>query len=300
MTGTPKGVGARRGEGNLGAEALVVVAAVFIGLNYVAVKIAVGSIPPLLVGALRFTLGGLLLLGVLRLVEPGYKPGRKGLLTMLGIGLVGGTIFNVALNEGLLLTSASNSALIMATAPVWGMFLAAVLGVERLKVGGVLGAVVCTGGVGLVLGRGLEGGGSSLWGDVLSLVAAVSFGAYSVLSRLQQGRHSPLAVAAYTTLLGGLAVFLLTPVELARWDWTGVGPGAWAAVAYLAVFSTAFGYGVWQWGISRIGTGRVLIYLYLITLTGVASSVVFLQESFGLMRSLGALVILAGMYLARR
>jgi drug/metabolite transporter (DMT)-like permease len=48
---------------------LSLVAAILLGLNFVAIKIAVVSIPPLLVGALRFTAGGLLLLAVLRLVD---------------------------------------------------------------------------------------------------------------------------------------------------------------------------------------------------------------------------------------
>jgi len=284
----------------LGVEGPLVLAAVSIGLNYVAIKYAVGSIPPLLVGALRFALGGLVLWGALRLLAPGTGLRRGSFWAMLGIGLVGGTLFNAALNEGMLLTSASNSALIMATAPVWGMLLAAALKVERLTAMAILGAGVSLVGVGLVLGGGFEGSGSSLLGDLLVLVAAVSFGAYSVLSRLQQRHDPPLAIATYTTFLGGLALFLLTPAELARWDWAAVGIGAWAAVAYLVLFSTALGYGVWQWGISRIGANKVLVYLYLITLVGVLSSVVLLGEDFGPVRVLGALIILVGVYLSRR
>jgi drug/metabolite transporter (DMT)-like permease len=122
-----------------------------------------------------------LLLGVLRLVEEVRLPKPGALLAMLGIGLVGGTLFNAALNEGMRLTSASNSALIMATAPIWGMFLAAAPGVETLKLRSLLGAGISLLGVGLILGKGLGGSASSLLGDVL--VAATSFGAYSVLSR---------------------------------------------------------------------------------------------------------------------
>jgi drug/metabolite transporter (DMT)-like permease len=59
-----------------------------------------------------------LLLGVLRLVEKVRRPKPGALLAMLWIGLIGGTLFNAALNEGMRLTSASNSILIMATAPI--------------------------------------------------------------------------------------------------------------------------------------------------------------------------------------
>jgi drug/metabolite transporter (DMT)-like permease len=122
-----------------GTELSLVVAAILLGLNFVAIKIAVVSIPPLLVGALRFTAGGLLLLAVLWLVERPGRPTRGLVLTSLGLGLIGGTVFNAALNEGTRLTSASNAALIMATAPVWGMLLAAGLKVESLRKSSVVG-----------------------------------------------------------------------------------------------------------------------------------------------------------------
>jgi drug/metabolite transporter (DMT)-like permease len=241
-----------------------------------------------------------LLLAVLPFVERHTKPTRKLLLTTLGIGLLGGALFNAALNEGMRLTSASNSALIMATAPVWGMLLAAGFGVEQLKATNIIGAGISLAGVGLLLGGGFEGSRVSLVGDTLVLTASVSFGAYSVLSRAQQRHYPPLTIAAYSTFLGGLSLFLLTPAELARWDWGTVSTGAWVAVAYLAIFSTAIAYGIWQWRISRIGADRVLVYLYLVTLVGVVSSVVVLGEGFGLSKLVGAVVLLVGVYFARR
>ena len=80
-------------------------------------------------------------------------------------------------------------------APVWGMLLAAGFGVEPLRAPIVIGAAVPLRGVGLILGEGFEGGGLSLVGDMLALIAAVSFGAYSVLPRAQQRHYSPLNIA---------------------------------------------------------------------------------------------------------
>jgi drug/metabolite transporter (DMT)-like permease len=78
-----------------------------------------------------------------------------------------------------------------------------------------------------------------------------------------------------------------------------VGGGAWAAVGFSAVFATAFAFSAWQRGISRIGANRVLVYQYLITLTGVASGIVFFGERLGAGKLLGGAVILLGIYLAR-
>jgi drug/metabolite transporter (DMT)-like permease len=290
-----------RGRGTpLGVEGPLILAAVLIGLNFVAIKVAVESIPPLLVGAIRFTLGGAVLLAFVRLMGLGSRPTRRLLLTTLGIGLIGGTLYNVTLTEGTSMTSASSAALIMATSPVWGILLAAGFGVEPLRATNVIGAVVSLVGVVIILGRGLDGGGSSLVGDLVVFAASVSFAAYIVLSRAQHGHYPPLTIAAYTIFLGGLAVFPFTPLELANWKWQSVSAVAWIAVGYMAIFSTALGYGIWQWGISRIGADRVLVYQYLITLTGVVSSVVLLREGFGLTKVLGTVVLLAGVYLAHR
>src|SRR5918997_6266796 len=101
--------GSVRGRGaTLGVEGPLILAAVLIGLNFVAIKVAVESIPPLLVGAIRFTLGGAVLLAFVRLMGLGSKPTRRLLLTTLGIGLIGGTLYNVTLTEGTSMTSASS------------------------------------------------------------------------------------------------------------------------------------------------------------------------------------------------
>ena len=224
-----------RGRGTpLGVEGPLILAAVLIGLNFVAIKVAVESIPPLLVGAIRFTLGGAVLLAFVRLMGLGSRPTRRLLLTTLGIGLVGGTLYNITLNEGTSMTSASSAALIMATSPVWGILLAAGFGVEPLRATNVIGAVVSLVGVVIILGRGLDGGGSSLVGDLVVFAASVSFAAYIVLSRAQHGHYPPLTIAAYTTFFGGLAVFPFTPLELANWKWQSVSAQAWIAVAYIS------------------------------------------------------------------
>ncbi len=66
------------------------------------------------------------------------------------------------------------------------------------------------------------------------------------------------------------------------------------------MFATAFAFSAWQISISRIGAIRVLVYQYLITLTGVASGIVFFGESLGIEKLAGGAVILVGVYLARR
>ena len=171
------------------------------------------------------------------------------------------------------------------------------LGQERPKVRGAIGVVLALVGVGVIVYGGL---GASLAGDLLVAGAAVCWGSYTAFSTLLLRRYSPLVVAAYTMFVAGLGVIPLASFDFVRTDWGTVGLDVWAALAYSTLFVAAFGFAAWQGGISRIGANRVLVYQYLIVLTGVASGVVFFGENLGANKLLGGAIILVGVYLARR
>ena len=280
-------------------EISLILAAVFWGANYAATKYAAEFFHPLLLVTFRFSAGGLLLFFVLRLLEPQSKLKRGDILPMLGLGCFGVGAAQTAFTFGVSMTSAASTGLVFATAPVWGMLLGSALGLERPTWKGIVGVGLSISGVGLVVWGSFGSGDDSLAGDLLILLAAVCVGAYTVFSMRVLGRHSPLAVATYPTLFGAPAVLLLSSPYLVELN-PGAGVGAWAAIAYSAVFATAFAFAGWQRGISRVGANRVLVYQYLITLTGVAAGIVFLEENLGLDKILGGTVILFGVYLARR
>ena len=196
---------------------------------------------------------------------------------MAGLGLVGVSLNQVGYTVGLSLTSGSNSALIFASAPVWGLLLGAVLGLERPAAGGVLGLALALGGVALVVGGRLGSGGASVGGDLLVCLSAFSWGAYAVLSMPVLRRLDPLVVGGWTMLLGGAAVLPLALRRLprplgaallrgigARWGRRVVGGRRSTRRCCAAAFAIA----AWQVNVSRLGANRVLVYLYLVTLVG--------------------------------
>ncbi|MGH3146260.1 MAG: DMT family transporter, partial [Rubrobacter sp.] len=196
-------------------EVSLILAAVFWGLNFATTKFATLSIPPLLLVAFRFCVGGLLMYGVLRLLEPGSRLGRHEVLPMVALGCLGVTTAQTGFTFGLSLTSAASTGLIFSTAPVWGMLLGFVLGRERPSRRGVVGVVLSIAGVGTVFYDGLVAGGASLAGNLCVLLAAVSVGGYTVLSMPLLERHTPLAVATYPILFGGPFVLLLSSPQVA-------------------------------------------------------------------------------------
>jgi drug/metabolite transporter (DMT)-like permease len=280
-------------------EASLLLTAFFFGTNFAAVKLVVESVPPILFAATRFTLAGLLLLPLALLSGPENRLSRRDLLPMLGLGLVGVTLTQTVFTVGVDLTTAANTALVYSTSPVWGMLLAFALGWERPRVSGVLGVGLCLLGVGAIVYGSLDFAGTSLLGDALILAAAVFWGSYTVLTLSLLRRYSALAVAAYAMTLGGLAAFPLAALDPSPLNLAALDGLTWGAAAYSALCSSTFGFAAWGWGVSHVGANRVLIYQYLVTLTGVSTGILLLGESFGAGQLIGAAVILGGVYLAR-
>jgi drug/metabolite transporter (DMT)-like permease len=281
-------------------ELFLLVAVLLLGTNPVAVKYAVSAVAPLAFVALRFTVAGLLLLGVVRFLGCGGGVERKDLLAMMGVGALGVGATNVLFSSGVSLTNASDTALLYAVVPVWGMLLGSVLGLERPTLRDVLGVGIAFLGIVVVVYGGLGGSGSSLKGNLLVLGATVCWGSYTVLSLPLLEKYSPLVVAAYTMFFGGLAALPFAFPSLLSVDWDAMSVGVWATVAYSTILVAAFGFFAWQRGASLLGANKVLVYQYLITFVGVASGMVLLGEGFGVEKIIGGAVIFFGVYLARR
>ncbi len=280
-------------------EASLLLTVFFFGTNFTAVKLVVESVPPILFAATRFTLAGLLLLPLAILSGPKGRLSRGDLLPMLGLGLVGVTLTQSVFTVGVSLTTAANTALVYSTSPVWGMLLAFALGWERPRFSGVLGVALCLLGVGAIVYGSLDFAGTNLAGDALILAAAVFWGSYTVLTLSFFGRYSALAIGAYAMTLGGLAAFPLAALDPTPIDLSAMSGLTWGAAAYSALCSSAFGFAAWGWGVSHVGANRVLVYQYLVTLTGVSTGILLLGEDFGVGQLIGAAVILTGVYLAR-
>ena len=290
----------KRAKANHRTELFLLAAVLLLGTNPVAVKYAVSAVPPLPFVALRFTVAGLLLLVAVRFLGSGGGVERKDLLAMMGVGALGVGATNVLFTSGVSLTNASDTALLYAVVPVWGMILGSVLGLERPTLRGILGVGIAFMGIVVVVYGGLGGSGSSLEGNLLVLAATVCWGSYTVLSLPLLERYSPLVVAAYTMLFGGLAALPFALPGFLSVDWDAMSIGVWAAVAYSTVLVAAFGFFAWQRGASLLGANKVLVYQYLITFVGVVSGIVLLGERLGVEKIIGGAVILLGVYLARR
>lgn len=269
------------------------------GTNFVVMKWVFLAVEPLAFNAVRMTLGALVLLGVL-LVREGWRPvPRPDWPKLVALGLLGNTLYQIPFVTGLQLIPPGNSALLIATIPVWTALLARALGWERVPGRVWLGIGLSFVGVGLVtLGTpaalGLDR--ASLGGHALTLAAAACWAGYTVLSKDLLKRHSPLRVSALGLLIGVAGLWPFSIPSVARTPWPELPGGVWAAAFYSGVFPIAVAYVIWAQGVQRVGAARTAIYNNLVPVVTFLLAYVALDQPITPLQGLGGAVTLAGVY----
>ena len=270
------------------------------GLNFSVTKLALAQIPPLPFTAVRFIISGLLLWLILRLAERRAAPSREGLKTLVVLGVVGNTCYQLTFTLGLDRTAASNSALILSTVPTVVAVFAGPLGLERITrrmwwgIGlGMLGVVlvIATRGVGFEM--------STLVGDLLTVLAVLFWAAYTVGLRRVPSGVSPLRVTTITTMAGTPGLVLAGLPGMVRLDWGAVKLEAWAGLAYAAVLSLVVAYLIWNRSVKAVGGTRTAIYMCVTPLFAVVGAWILLGERPHPLQGVGAVLIVAGVLLTR-
>src|SRR5258706_4159368 len=147
--------------------ALLVVSVIW-GANFSANKYALGVLPPLVFSASRFVLASVLLYLTVAIAKPGAPIPPRSMWGLIGLGVVGNTVYQVVFMYGLKTTSAINGALILAALPVFVAVLGIVFRVERPTPPLWLGMFIAMAGVAIVIaGRGAHFSAETLRGDLL-------------------------------------------------------------------------------------------------------------------------------------
>jgi drug/metabolite transporter (DMT)-like permease len=293
---TPAAPAARRPP--LAADLGMLLVALIWGINFSVTKGAFDRVPPLAFTAIRFTLASLLLVPLVRRLEGTESVPRGALPRLIVLGIVGNTLYQLSWISGLDRTTASNSALILASMPTIVAILAVALRLEPFRLRVLGGVIVATSGVVLVVAaRGTGFGRATLAGDLLSLGAVICWAGYTLGLRVLPPEISPLRVTMVTTVAGTPVLLLAGLPAMFGMDWSGVGWQGWAAVAYSTVLSLLVAYLIWNRSVKVVGPSRTVIYMCLTPLIAVAAAAVLLGERPRPLQAVGAAFILAGVVL---
>ncbi len=281
----------------LGGLFLSLAAAIWGGV-YVISKIVLDIIPPFTLLVIRFAIA-LLVLGVFVVARKEYVA-RKDMPLMMLIAFVGMTISIGAQFLGTKLSSAHMGAVITSASPAFIALFAVMLLKERLSVKQVSGIVIATLGVLVVVGMPDTAGESTAFtGNLILLVAALSWGYYTILCKRATRQYTSLSITAYAALFGTVFTLPMMVWELSTTevDWS-FGWEIWASVLYIGIISTAVAFYLWNKGFEMLSAGSAAVFFFVQPIIGALLGWLLLNETLDLSFVLGAICILLGVGLS--
>jgi drug/metabolite transporter (DMT)-like permease len=281
----------RRGPGGrilLGFIVLVIL----VGTNLVAIRYSNRELPPFWNAGFRFALAAAIFAVLVAARRPS-RPTRRQAIGGTIYGLFAFAGFFAFVYFGLVKAPAAIGQTVLAMNPLVTMFLAAGLGMERLRPPAVAGALVSLAGIVIAFSA-----AASLAVPLTSLlaflVATTLFAAGTIVARSNRGAE-PLTQNLLATAVGAA---ILLPISIALGEsWRLPGdPGTWLAFVYLVVPGTIGVFLLLLW-LLRNWTATAVSYQFVLApIVSITLAATLLGEAVGPSALIGAVLVIGGVY----
>jgi drug/metabolite transporter (DMT)-like permease len=289
---------------HLGAYLKLLGAVVIWGASFVATKIVLRELPPLMMVWTRFLLGTIFLGIVVAARRQLSLPSLPTFLYLGLIGFVGITFHQWLQSTALQTTEASTSSWIVATSPVFMALLGWLVLRERMDIGMMAGIVLAAIGVALVVSKGdwsqFFGGHFGSRGDLLMLISAANWAVFSALSKRGLRDHAPTQMMFLVMVWGWALTSLLLLLTRSWHSLEMLSLSSWIGLLFLGFFCSGVAYLFWYDGLQAVPVVQVGAFLYIEPLVTLVVAVVLLQEKVNWASLVGGGLILFGVWLVNR
>src|SRR5713101_1129586 len=278
------------------------------GLAWPVGRLLARDLPPVSIAAIRYAIVIPVLFAILWFREGSFKIERSWIPTLIVMGILNTTLYQIFFLYGVKYAAASDDSLVIGIGPVLIAVMASFILKERLTATKILG--FASGLVGIITISILSPNTQVLnrpLGVTLVFGGATAYALYTVIlrrfiARNRADNHGPqqssLSILSWISLFGW---FFLIPLSLLEAPWTySWDAGSWLGILYLAILSTVVGYFLYIEGVSKIGAGRSGIFGNLVPVFGVLTSSLVLGENLSPWTAVSFLLILAGVLLVNR
>ena len=269
------------------------------GSTYLAIRVMVETVPPLLGAGTRFAVAGAVMVGVLSFTRS-VRPTRAQLLSALLVGILlpgANAVVTVAEQE----VPSSVAALLIASVPLWVILMRRGSG-ERVSRAGIGAVLVGFAGVALLLRPGEQSGDATVLGLAAVVFAAVMWASGSFASPRLKLPGDPLVSTGWQMLLGGLVI---VSVGLALGEAPEVDPQAFStrsllALGYLIVFGSWLAFTAYAWLLQNAPISKVSTYAYVNPVVAIVLGFLILDEVVTPITVVGAAIIVVAVALVVR
>jgi drug/metabolite transporter (DMT)-like permease len=273
------------------------------GSTYLAIRVGVGHLPPLLFAGIRYVVAGALLYPIARRTtsrgggpgengtRPGTRPGIRAWLAGAAVGILLLSAGNGGVSFAETRLPSGFAAVLVATVPLWMIVFAWAMQHQRVAGRSAAGLLVGLAGVVVLVGSAAPSGGIIYVIIVLGAAAAWGFG--SVLSHQLPVPGYALLAAAIEMLAGGVVLLVVAAAtgEFSHVRWSAVPATSWIALAYLVGPGSILAFTAYGYALSHLPVTTVSTYAYVNPVVAVLAGVVILGEHLSLREGLGAALV---------
>jgi drug/metabolite transporter (DMT)-like permease len=264
------------------------------GTTYLAIRIALDTIPPFLMASFRWLSAGALLMALLMVAGNPVPPVRAWpALAMMGVLLMGVGNGGVVWAEQVI--PSGLTAVLVAAVPFWMVGIERLVGGDRLTRRQVLGLLIGFAGILLLVWPELKvsAGRSVIVGVAATQLACLGWAIGSSMSRRRRPDEDVLAAAAGQMLFAGIALMAVGAVA-GEWSELSFSARTFGALAYLIVIGSIVGYTAYAYALKHLPVATVSLYAYANPVIAVALGSLLLAEPFDSRILVAAAIILAG------
>jgi len=287
------------------AYLLLVLTTLFWSGNFIVGKAAsIYQIPPFSLNFYRWLFAFLILLPFTFkeiLSHKKYILDNISFFIILGITSI--TIFNSIVYYSLYYTQVISGVLMISTIPVWIMFIASILKIEKTNLFQIIGVILSLTGVMFIITKADIELIKSLdfnKGDLSMVVAMFAWATYSALLRKKTYEISQIALLEIIIICGLVFLIPIYFIEMSFGNLIILGKPFILTLTYVVLFPGILAFLFWIKGIAIIGANRAGVFLHLMPIFGALMAMVIFKEKFMFYHSLGAIFIIAGITLSNK
>ena len=275
------------------------------GTTFVWTKLLIiNGLSPAQIFTLRFIIAYVLLTGfsLWRGRHKWLSDNWRDELTMMALGLTGGSMYFLTENESLRFTTATNTSLIVCSCPLFAMLIIAIFyKSERFSRLQALGSLLALIGMAAVVLNGHFVLHLSPLGDTLAFSACICWALYTLLMKPVMGRYPAMFITRKVFFYGILTIlpyYIFVP-DMPSLD-VLMRPEVALNLLFLGSVASMLCYLTWSWCMKGLGAVICTNWVYVNPITTIIAAWLILDEQITVYFLIGSILIIAGMYLSSK